>query len=265
MLPIIKWTLWQRRWSTAWWSFGVFSFIFINMVFYPTFKNQAADLEKSFASLPKAALQLFGGSADFFSPVGFLNSQIFFLMLPLLLTILAVALGSSLIAREEQDGTLETLLARPISRNQLLLSKIIAGSIILAFVSAVAMATVVLSALVFGLDGVSSASIAQASFNSFLLAYCTGAIAFLLAATGRARSAAIGIAAMVGFGGYLISSLAGTVGWLKTPSKVFPFDYFQSEAILRGTYHWVNAMFFVAVALACGVLSYLAFRRRDLG
>jgi ABC-type transport system involved in multi-copper enzyme maturation permease subunit len=111
---------------------------------------------------------------------------------------------------------------------------------------------------------VSSSAIAGASFNSFLLAYCTGAIAFLLAATGRARSAAIGAAALVGFGGYLISSLAGTVHWLKGPAKAFPFDYFQSEAILRGTYHWVNCLFFVAVAVVCGILSYVAFRRRDL-
>lgn len=263
MLPIIRWTLWGRRWSTAWWSVGVFSFILINMVFYPTFKDQAQVLEKSFASLPKAALQLFGGSSDFFSPIGFLNSQIFFLMLPMLLTILAVALGSSLIAREEQDGTLETVLARPVSRGRVLIAKIIAGSLVLAVVSAVALATVVAAAKVFGLD-VASSLIAQASFNSFLLAYCTGAVAFLLAATGRARGAAIGVAALVGFGGYIISSLSGTVEWLKTPSRIFPFDYFQSEAILRGTYHWINALYFVVVIAVCGVLSYVVFRRRDL-
>jgi ABC-type transport system involved in multi-copper enzyme maturation permease subunit len=102
---------------------GVSIFIFINMIFYPTFKDQAAELQKSFESLPDAALQLFGGSSDFFSPVGFLNSQIFFLMLPLLLGILAISLGSSLLAAEERDSTIESLMARPISRTHLLLHK----------------------------------------------------------------------------------------------------------------------------------------------
>lgn len=264
MRPIIRWTLWQRRWSTMWWSIGVLGFILLNMVFYPTFKNQAEELTKSFASIPKAALQLFGGSSDFFSPVGFLNSQIFFLMLPLLLTILAVSLGSSLIAREEQDGTLETLLARPLSRGRVMAGRVIAGTLELLFVSGVALVTVVAASRIFGVD-VPSSRIAQASVNSLLLAYCTGAIAFLLAATGRARAAAIGVASLVGFGGYIISSLSGTVHWLKTPSRIFPFDYFQSEAILRGTYHWINALFFIAVIAACGVLSYAVFRRRDLG
>lgn len=264
MIPVVKWTLWQRRWSTLWWSVGLFAFIFINMVFYPTFKDSAAQLAKSFASLPKAALQLFGGSSDFFSPIGFLNSQIFFLMLPLLLTMLAVALGSSLIAREEQDMTIELLLSRPLSRSRLLAAKITAGTIILATVSIVALVTVVVTARIFGLDGVLSSDIALASFNSFLLAYCTGAIAFLLAATGRARGAAIGIGAVVGVAGYLITSLSGTVSWLKTPAKALPFNYYQSEAILRGTYHWVNALFFVAVIAVCGILSYIVFRRRDI-
>ncbi|HUY85344.1 MAG TPA: ABC transporter permease subunit [Candidatus Dormibacteraeota bacterium] len=264
MRPIVKWTLWQRRWSAMWWSVGLFAFIFINMVFYPTFKDSAAQLAKSFASLPKAALQLFGGSSDFFSPIGFLNSQIFFLMLPLLLTMLAVSLGSSLIAREEQDMTIELLLARPVSRGRLLAAKITGGTIILAAVSGVALITVVVTARVFGLDGIPSSAIALAGFNSFLLAYCTGAIAFLLAATGRARGAAIGIGAMIGVGGYLITSLSGTVGWLKTPAKALPYNYYQSEAILRGTYHWLSALFFVAVVAVCGTLSYLVFRRRDI-
>jgi beta-exotoxin I transport system permease protein len=264
MRPVIRWTLWQRRWSTLWWSVGVASFILITLVFYPSFKDAGAALEKSFSSLPKAALGLFGGSSDFFSPVGYLNSQIFFLMLPLLLTMLAVALGAALIAGEEKDGTLETLLARPVSRTRLLAGKAVAGSLILAVVSAVATAAVVVCARVFGLDGVPSSAVALAGFNCFLLAYCTGAIAFLLSATGRARGAAIGVAALIGFGGYIISSLAGTVHWLSGPGEAFPFHYFQSEAILRQTYSWTNSLFFVGVAAACGALSYIVFRRRDL-
>lgn len=263
MNPIVKWTMWQRRWSTMWWSFGVFAFLFINLVFYPTFKNQAADLEKSFQNLPDAALQLFGGSADFFSPVGFLNSQVFFLMLPLLLSILAISLGSGLIGREEDDMTIEMLLARPLSRARLLSSKVIAGLGVMGIVTLAAIVTVVVSVVLFDID-VPMSRVALATLNCFLLATSTGAVAFLLSATGRARNAAIGLGALIGIGGYLVVSLSNTVDWLKGPSKIFPFNYYQSEAILRGTYHWVNALFFIAVIAACGILSLIAFRRRDI-
>lgn len=263
MRPIIKWTLWQRRISTIWWSVGAFGLIFINMVFYPTFKDQAAELEKSFESLPDAAVQLFGGSTDFFSPVGFLNSQIFFLMLPMILAILAIGLGSSLLGREEEDLTIEPLLARPISRSKLLLAKAISGIIVLSVVTLVALLTTVITGKVVELD-VPLSNILLATFACFLLVLSLGAVAYLLSSLGRARSASIGIAAFVALGGYLISSLSETVNWLSGPSKIFPFHYYSPEQILRGNFDWANVIFPVALTIICAALAWVSFRRRDI-
>jgi ABC-2 type transport system permease protein len=263
MKSVIKWTMRQRKTSTIWWSVAMAAFIFINMIFYPSFKNDAAELQKSFENLPDAAVQLFGGSTDFFSPVGFMNSQIFFLMLPMILGIFAISLGAGLLAREEQDKTIEGLLARPISRTKLLQAKATTGVILLFIVSLVGLFTVIITSKVVGLE-ISNPSLIQAMFVCYLFALSLGSIAYFLTATGRARGAGIGVAAFVGIGGYLISSLAGTVSWLSGPSKLFPFEYYQSEAILRGTYNWNNIWYFVILIGVCKLLSWVAFRRRDL-
>lgn len=263
MKPIVKWTLWQRRWSIGWWSLGVFGLIFINMIFYPTFRDQAAELEKSFESLPEAAVQLVGGSTDFFSPIGFLNSQVFFIMLPLILGILAISLGSNLIAREEQDRTIESLLSRPVSRSQLFVSKSFAGALMLGIVSIVGFLTTSIIAHVVNLD-VSATKIALATFACYLLALSFGAIAILFTSLGKARVASLGLASAIALGGYLLSSLAGTVNWLSGPSKVFPFHYYQTEDILRGTHNWSNFLFLVVVIFACGVIACFTFRKRDI-
>lgn len=263
MLSIIRWTLWQRRWSALWWSFGIFGLIFINMIFYPSFKDQAAELQKSFDNLPDAAVQLFGGSTDFFSPIGFLNSQIFFLMLPLILGILAIGLGSSLIAREEQDKTIEGLLARPISRSRFLSGKSLAGSLFLLGITIVGLLVTLVTALIVDLD-VSFWLMTQATIVCFLMVLSFGAVALLLTSFGRARVASLGIAATYALGGYLVSSLAGTVSWLEVPSKAFPFHYYNSEAILRGTYNWANSLFFVVLITICAVTSWWLFKKRDL-
>jgi ABC-2 type transport system permease protein len=263
MMPIIKWTLWQRRWSAFWWSLGVSAFIFINMIFYTSFRDQAAELQKSFESLPDKAVQLAGGSTDFFSAIGFLNSQIFFLSLPLLLGILAIGLGSSLLAREEQDRTIESLLAHPISRLRILLGKSIAGALILAIVSVVAFIITLVTARLVDLN-LSSSSIAATTLICFLMSLSFGALALMITALGRARSASLGITVLVAFGGYIISSLAGTVGWLKVPSKVLPFHYYQSESILRGFYNWENTLFFVGLIGLCSIIAAVIFRRRDI-
>ena len=264
MIPVIRWTIWQRRLSTIWWSIGVFGFIFINMIFYPTFKDQAAELQKSFESLSDTALQFFGGSSDFFSPVGFLNSQIFFLMLPLLLGILAIGLGSSLIAREEQDQTLETLLARPISRSRLLLAKSLAGIIILTIVTLAGLLTTVIIAKIVDIT-VPVSYMIYATAACYLLVLSFGAIALLITTLGRARGASLGLTALIALGGYIISSLSGTVNWLKGVSRIFPFHYYHSEDILRGHFIWSDILVLAIVVLACGLLGWLSFRRRDIG
>jgi ABC-2 type transport system permease protein len=263
MKSIIYWTFKQRRTSIIWWSVSITIFLFINMIFYPSFKNDADELQKSFENLPDAALQLLGGSTDFFSPIGYINSQVFFIMLPMILGILAIALGAGLLAREEQDKTIESLLSRPVSRSKLLSSKALSGILILLIVTLVGLITTIVTAKIVDLE-VSTSALLKTTFVCFLLTVTFGAIAYLLTATGKARSASIGIATFVALGGYIVGSLAGTVSWLSAPSKVFPFHYYQSEAILRDTYNWSNVWYFVVVILLCGVLSWFTFRRRDL-
>lgn len=263
MNAIIKWTVWQRRMSTFWWSFGTAFFLFINLIFYPSFKNQAAELEKSFENIPDTAVQLFGGSTDFFSPVGFLNSQIFYIMLPLLLGILAISLGSNLLAREEQDHTIDTLMARPVSRSRLLGAKALAGLVILSIIAVISLIVTMVFSKATDI-AVPLPNIAAATLVCFLLAISFGAVSFLLTALGRARGASMGIGAVIALGGYIVSSLAGAVDWLEWPGKMFPFHYYQPEAILRGTYDWINTLFLIAVIVICAVLSWLVFRKRDL-
>ena len=100
MRAILHWGLWQRRWSVLWWSVGVTAFVILQMAFYPVIRDQQAQLEKSFEQLPESAVALFSDTGDFFSPVGFLSGQIFYLMMALLMGALAIGAGASLIARE---------------------------------------------------------------------------------------------------------------------------------------------------------------------
>lgn len=262
MLSVVKWTIWQRRWSMLWWCVGVVSLVLLTLAFYPSIHNQAATLNKSFGGVSNSTLSLFGGT-DFFSPVGYLNSQLIYLMFPLLLIILGVGLGSSLIGREETNGTIESLLSRPISRTKLLLSKALAGVLI------VVIATVVGSAVMMAMAqavhmGIPIGNIAAACFTCFMLVLSFSAVAFLLAATGRGRVAALGVSVAYTLGGYIVGSLASTVHWLKTPSLVFPYHYYRSADILRGTFSWSSILFFTLFTLGCLLLAWLSFRRRDL-
>lgn len=263
MLSIFKWTLWQRRWSMFWWALGIIALVTITLAFYPTVHNQATQLNKSFGSLNSDTTALFGGT-DFFSPVGYLNSQLIYLMLPLLLIILGVGLGSSLIGREEANGTIHMLLARRITRTRLLLATALAGAFILLIATLVGVIAIIIMATVVNV-GVPLANILAACFTCYLLVLTFSASAFLLAATGRGRVAALGISVVYALGGYIISSLAGTVHWLHGLSVIFPYHYYNSADILGGKFQWSSIAFFVIFTGICIILSWLSFRKRDLG
>ncbi|MBI2008874.1 ABC transporter permease subunit [Candidatus Saccharibacteria bacterium] len=264
MKHIIRWNFWQRRWSVFWWCLGITAFVSLELGVYPSVKSQAAQLNEALSHLPESVRALIGGSSDLFSPVGYLNSRLFYLLLPLLLSILIIGLGSSLIAREETDGTIELLLGRPVSRGKLLLAKALAGllvSAVVVLVSAISITALVkLVGLVVPLPRILFAVLLAA-----LLALFFGMIAFCLAAMGAAgRGASIGVASLVGLGSYIIASLESVVDWLSWPAKILPYHYYNPTEVLNGFYAWKVASIFTIAILILGVISWLSFRRRDI-
>ncbi len=263
MRPIIGWTLRQKRLSMIWWSVGLVAFISLEMSVYPTIKDQSNNLNNLIKNLPSTVKSLFGAQ-DLFSPVGYVNSHIFYLLIPLMLAILAIGLGGTLIAKEESDSTIELLLSRPVSRGRLLVAKALGGLMVLAIVSVVATAAIVVWGKAAGLE-IPIPRLAFASLEQAVLATLFGALAFAIAATGRwGRRASVGVASLIGLGSYIIASLESSVRWLSWPAKLLPYHYYNPPAALNGSYQWKVTGVFAAMSLALIVVSYFIFRDRDL-
>lgn len=263
MRPIISWTLRIRRWSTLWWSVGIIAFITLELSVYPSIKSQAKQLNQLIDKLPDTVRSLFGAS-DLFSPVGYLNSRLFYLLLPLMLSILAIGLGSSLIAREESEHTIELLLARPLSRAKLLLAKLTGGFVVVSVVALVTALAISIGVKIVDLS-VPIPYLLFAVFLAMLLAILFGMIAFVITCVGRrGRGSAIAVASLIGLGGYVVASLESDVHWLKWPAKLFPYHYYNPTSVLQGNYAWLTASWLMAFILILGILSWLAFRNRDI-
>ncbi len=265
MIAVAKWTIKQRKWSTVWWCVGIISLIILTLAVYPSIRNQTSQLDQSFNQLPDSAKALFTDTQDLFSPVGYLSSQLYYLMLPMILSILAIGMGASLIAREENDGTLELLLSRPVSRGRLVFEKALAGLSIIAIVTAVTLLTVLIMCKLVNMD-VSLTAVAVSTIYSAALALLFGSIAYFVSSLGRwGRLTSIGISALVAILGYIISSLDQVVSWMRWPAKFFPFHYYHPGDMLQGHYTWWPLLFFIAISIALSFLSWVAFRRRDTG
>ncbi len=256
--------LWQRRWSLLWWSVGVGFFVGLDVLLYATLKDDAAQLNAAVAHLPQAVKALFSDGADLLSPAGFLSGRIYYLLLPLLLTIMAIGIGTNLIGKEEKQGTLELLLARPISRTRLLLGKVIAGLAMLWCVGGIALVTAVLTVHPAGLD-VSRRDVALATLASILLSILFGSVAFVLSTLGRPlRSLATGVAALIAFGSYLLASLETIISELELPAKLSPYHYYHPSDLLVGHGSTMPMLGFALGIILLGLAAWFGFRRRDI-
>jgi len=257
-------TLRDARRAIAWWSLGLIAMTALMVAVYPTVRGNP-DLNKMVEDYPDAFKALLGLSenADYTSAVGYLNSELFGFMVPLLLLIAAIGAGARATAGEEERGTLDLLLANPISRRRLVLEKLAALAAEIAVLASCLWLALLVGVEAVGMN-VSAANLAAATVAAALLAFAFGAITlFLGAALGR-RGAAIGIAAAGAVAAYLLSSLAELVDFLKPLRIASPFYHYAANDALRAGLAADHVVFLLLVGAAAAAAALVAFERRDL-
>jgi ABC-2 type transport system permease protein len=267
MIPVILWELRQRRTPIIWWCIASAVMTAVILMLYPSIRDQANQLNQVINQLPQGlrGLKTGGsGNVNVADPIEFLNSQLFYATLPIMWIILAITRGGAALGKDEQSRTLELLLARPISRASLLLSKGLSLAFELLLVGVVTALTLVALTPIFDLQ-VSISHLLIATLYTVTFSLSFGLVAFTLqAASGITRRFATAAAVLLGFGGYILASLSGLTDWLSTPAKFAPYHYFNPSAVMHG--EPVNGLnlYLLGVLFLTVSVSYLGFRRRDI-
>jgi ABC-2 type transport system permease protein len=231
---------------------------------YPSLGHNES-LTKLVRSYPDAlkAFIGFGGVVDYSSGIGYLGIELFSLMLPALLIAAAVAAGARALGAEEEQATLDLLLANPISRRRLLLEKAVAMTAFVALLVVVIFVALAVATRLAGMD-VTLAHLAAAAAATGLLGLLYGAIALLAgAATGR-RGTALAIAGAAAAAAYLANVLGSLVDALMPLRQASPFYHYAAVDPLRHGLTFAHAAP-LAVATAVLIAAALAvFERRNL-
>jgi ABC-2 type transport system permease protein len=254
-------TVHEQRRSLYGWSAGLFTLALIMTALYPTVRGnpQLATLHETY---PKALRSLFGIN-DMTTGVGFLRAELFSFVAPMLVIALAVLWGGDLIAGEEDRGTIDILLANPISRGRVLVEKWA------ALVAGIAVTSVALSAgLAIGVPAANlhtgAEDIAAAVVSTALLGVLYGTLALALgAATGR-RGLARGVTAALAVAAYLLSALADLVGWLKAVRPASPWYHTLGVDPLATGFLPLHLLVIVVITAAVIGAAVAAFDRRNL-
>lgn len=261
MKTILTKTLYEKRWMILFWSIGVVLMALLMMTFYPTFKQ--GEFDQVLKSLPKSFQGLVGNADSYKTVPGYVAQQVFALRIPLLTLVMGVTLFTGLLAGDEGNGTLQTLLAQPVSRLRVFVEKFMAGAITSLVICSGAIIGVLGGVLIVH-EHIGLGRLVEAVIGVWLLTLVFGTIGFALGAITGKRGLAGGVAGLVTFASYMITSFAANVSSLSAVEKLSPFHYYNSPATAQYGLQIHNVAIMVIVILALLIVSSLVFIKRDI-
>src|SRR5690242_9657286 len=124
-------TLFEKRWMMLWWALSSVGLTIFIILFFPSLRDSFGEALKN---IPDSMRSLVGNASDYQTLAGYVNIQVFqqMIFLPI---ILGIILATGLLAGDENDGTLQTLLTYPVSRTKVYLHKLAAATAIVGVVT----------------------------------------------------------------------------------------------------------------------------------
>lgn len=260
---VFRKSLRDRRWSLLWWAIGLFGLALYIAIFYPYIRDMPG-LNELLQEVPAGLIKtLVGEITDLTSPQGYLNSELFFLIAPLLFLILSIGMASDVIAGEEERGTLDVLLSAPIPRWRVVLEKVAALTLSLVIVAFAFWLGLAMGAAWVEMD-LSAGRLAEATLSGVLLALALGMLALAVGCVRGNRGLATSVASVVGVASYFLNALGPQVEVLKPYQKLSPFYYYIGASPLVNGLNLGHAMVLLGLAVFFLAVALIAFERRDL-
>lgn len=235
------------------------------MAVYPSFAADSIRLQDIMASYPEQFSKVFGlDRLNLGDPLGFYGTEAYFMVL-LFGSVFAAMLGAGILAKEEDEKTIEFLLARPVTRTRILTDKlltyviyVVGFNLLVGLVSYAAFAIFVTQAY--------SGRILLLLLVAPVFVHLTFAsLGFLMALFLTRRravySATIGLVIGLYFVG-VIALLTKGLEWLKWVS---PFQYVDAaDIVFSESLSLGNVLILLAVNAVAVAATYVLYRRRDI-
>lgn len=261
-LAIITKTLRDRWRSTTAWSVGLLAIITLQLYIYPTVATSSGAMQEYIDAFPEALKTIFR-LEDYFSGAGFLGTELFSLMIPLILISVAAARGSTAIAGEIEAGTADILFALPISRTKILVSKMFALVLELLFLVTLAVTSIAIGATMVDME-ISTISLITATSASGLMALVFGSIALVAGSLTGKRGVATGLAITFAIAALLFYSLAPIVNTFDYLTPFNPMDWAINGNPLSNGVSALSLVKLVLLFNAFSAAALLLFRKRDI-
>lgn len=235
---------------------------------YPSMlgSDMLALMNAKLASLPRELVDAFRFSSEDITQLPNFFAYMFQFVL-MAASIFGTLLGLTALSREESEGTIEFLYAKPVSRSQ-----IVSGKLLCAAVSYLCFFAVISIAAMLGGVSVCPADLDMAdmaaAFKSVLLGGMLAGFTHLLLGFAvsvllkRAKHAA-SMAVMLFFVTYIVGSIPAMTGVLEFLKWVSPMNYFSPPEVVQSGIDGVSVLVSALLMGVCAALTYALYRKRS--
>jgi ABC-2 type transport system permease protein len=253
--------MWDQRRSLLGWGSGIAAMILLEGAMWPSIRDMPR-FDEYLRDFPSALKELFAID-QMATGKGFLNAELFTLMLPMLFLVFGISRGARMIAGEEEAGTLDLLLVSPVSTSRLLIQEALALTTGMLALGGAAFLATVAGSQVFGL-GVPATAAMAGSLAMVLLGLEFGLIALTAGALTGRRALAIAIPSGLAMLAYLLFAAGLFVDRLSGWQKLSPFQQALHAGPLSPgvpvSFLWLLAGSVVVISVALPI-----WGRRDIG
>lgn len=228
--------------------------------------DMLALMNAKLASLPKELVDMFNLSGEDIRQLPQFFAY-FFQFVLMAACVYGATLGFSVISREESDGTIEFLYARPLKRSQ-----IVSGKLLSACAAYIIYFIIVGIGAIIGCLAVKPEELQLMDLLTSIKSVLAGgmiaglsylfvglAVSVLLRRTKHAAS----LAAALFFGTYIVGSIPRITGVLDFLKWLSPLNYFMPSTVAMEGLDGINVLILILVMGAAAGLTYIGYQRRD--
>lgn len=267
MFTIFWRTIKNRKISLIAYSLASVAFLEMYVALFPMFADRQEEFDKLLELYPDQLFQALGMDKASFTLAkieSFVAAEHFSLIWPIMLIILVIAFGSVQIAGEIEKGTIETILAQPISRLKIFFSKYLAGLFNLLIYVVISIFTIVPLAMLHSVNYKLENWITMAILG-FLFGLAVFSLSMLASSIfsekGKSNFTVGGIIILM----YVINVVATFKENLKDLRYLSFFYYYDfSAALNKNTIDNTAIWVFLGVSVVATVLGAIWFMRRDI-
>jgi ABC-2 type transport system permease protein len=261
VLAIFREALARSRWQLLGWGLALFLLGWPIVATYDVVLREQEKIAEVAQNFGPLIAGLGGDLANLASPANYLAMR-YFSYLPLVVGVVVVLAGSGLLVADEEAGTLDLVLAHPVSRTSLFVGRWLAfvlvtlGILLLAWLGL--LAPLGRSALPVG-----RAELARPFVSLLAVLLFFGNLALLLSLVLPSRRLAAATAGLALVASFFLTMLARMDQSLEPPARLSPLSYYQSGDALHGLNgRWLAGL--LAAALLFAALAWWRFERRDI-